>query len=456
MGKKKWSEVDISYSGRNARRLVLRSHVNFPLPHLLAAILCVAAVVVASVFSFPLSRTRSPPSASSKVTLTAFGQSPNDPTYTIDVVGGENFRILADTYVRFFIDSTGKVGIGTATPAYQLDVNGGIRASGLDVSGTIRALDVYAAGGQNLVIGDDTYLTDIDVANTVGLYGLQDSTRAGIKLGSGGPTLHGYNGNLGIGTTTPSKTLSVVGDLLLSGGGRTICGDADARLNIYHNRDADASRTWIELWGGDPSRAGELTLGSNYISFRTGDTGAGSIGNVAMTLDNAGRLRDMRAILPPTSISGFTFENFGGIFPAVVCASSSRPWGNDPGWKDWTDWPYPTGRAITYLPSGGWWEQGLRGVQGSQAYWFFIGKAPASTLYFYVGYVDDYVDVYVKDVTTGAVFTLVDTDGYGDKQITNSMTLTQDHEYIIFVYWEDTGYDETLQFQFWFGGTKYF
>jgi len=38
------------------------------------------------------------------------------------------------------------------------------------------------------------------------------------------------------------------------------------------------------------------------------------------------------------------------------------------------------------------------------------GKPPASTLYFYVGYVDDYVDVYVKDVTTGTVTQLIDID----------------------------------------------
>ena len=37
---------------------------------------------------------------------------------------------------------------------------------------------------QMIGVGDDSYLTDIDVANTLGIYGVQDSTQAAIKLGS--------------------------------------------------------------------------------------------------------------------------------------------------------------------------------------------------------------------------------------------------------------------------------
>jgi hypothetical protein len=172
-------------------------------------------------------------------------------------------------------------------------------------------------------------------------------------------------------------------------------------------------------------------------------------------LDVVGTIRAQRLFAYYPSLLGYTFENFGGIFPAVVACSSNRLWGNDPGWKNPTDWPYPTGRALTYLPSGGLWELGLRGVDGSQAFWYFIGKPPASTLYFYVGDVDDYVDVYVKDVTTGTVTQLVDIDSAGNYQITNSMSLNSGDDYIIFIYWEDTGSHESLQFQFWFGGTVY-
>mgnify|MGYP003882523643 CR=1 FL=1 len=48
-----------------------------------------------------------------------------------------------------------------------------------------------------LTIGDDAYLTDIDLSNMLGIFGKQDSTICSIKLGADGPYLHGRSdGNL--------------------------------------------------------------------------------------------------------------------------------------------------------------------------------------------------------------------------------------------------------------------
>jgi hypothetical protein len=57
--------------------------------------------------------------------------------------------------------------------------------------------------------GDDAALYDINVVNTIGIYGVQDSTIGSIKLGSGGGTISGKSGFIGINTITPSCALDI-------------------------------------------------------------------------------------------------------------------------------------------------------------------------------------------------------------------------------------------------------
>jgi hypothetical protein len=96
------------------------------------------------------------------------------------------------------------LGIANAGPSYTLDVSGIIHATSkiiVDSSNT-----AYLRGG------DDAELWDINVANTMGIYGVQNSAVGAIKLGSGGGTIYGTSNFIGIGTTSPSYTLHVVGD----------------------------------------------------------------------------------------------------------------------------------------------------------------------------------------------------------------------------------------------------
>ena len=56
------------------------------------------------------------------------------------------------------IQGNGNVGIGNNAPFYRLSVNG-----------TIDAADFGTSGTQNIRVGDDAFLTDLDIANTLGI-----------------------------------------------------------------------------------------------------------------------------------------------------------------------------------------------------------------------------------------------------------------------------------------------
>jgi hypothetical protein len=152
---------------------------------------------------------------------------------------------------------SGNVGVGTTAPAQKLEVAGNTRITGLSGGGdrivyTNNNGDLYASTGipandadyiwnqnssaqganwritgqgeANTLVanangnwylrgGDDHELRDVNVANTLGIWGRQNSDRAGIQLGSDGSYIFGDNGNIGIGYTTPAQKLHIDGDV---------------------------------------------------------------------------------------------------------------------------------------------------------------------------------------------------------------------------------------------------
>jgi len=104
----------------------------------------------------------------------------------------------------------------TAAPVVPLDVTGAIRASG-DIQSLSR-FTTSGTSGEKFLIGNDATLHDIDVANTVGLYGQQNAAVATIRLGnSGGAYIAGASDNVGIGTTSPSEKLHIAGNARVTG-----------------------------------------------------------------------------------------------------------------------------------------------------------------------------------------------------------------------------------------------
>ena len=80
--------------------------------------------------------------------------------------------------------------------------------------------------------GDDAELWDINVANTVGIYGQQDQGVASVKLGSGGGTISGRSGSIGIGTITPnSGSLHVAGNVFANSFTGSFLGTASYALD---------------------------------------------------------------------------------------------------------------------------------------------------------------------------------------------------------------------------------
>ncbi|MBL4754476.1 MAG: tail fiber domain-containing protein [Flavobacteriales bacterium] len=133
-------------------------------------------------------------------------------------------------------DNGTNVGIGTTTPNTKLQVAG-------EISTTLISNQL------NYKIGNDAALWDLNVANTLGLYGLQDPTVGSIKLGSGGPTISGSGGNVGIGTTSPEGALHIVS---ASAGSQTLRGIVMGASGDFES---------IELKGASS------TLGGGFIDF---------------------------------------------------------------------------------------------------------------------------------------------------------------------------------------------
>lgn len=122
------------------------------------------------------------------------------------------------TYIR------GSLGVGVASPAFTLDVNGTIQ-------GTVHYTSL--GSGNIYEVGDDAWLSDINGANFVGITGQQNANHGGLRLGSNGAAYIYSDGtaNIGVGTSSPLYTLHVNGYEYVEQGAMfrcSTCGSASA------------------------------------------------------------------------------------------------------------------------------------------------------------------------------------------------------------------------------------
>ncbi|KKU15640.1 MAG: hypothetical protein UX24_C0033G0002 [Candidatus Giovannonibacteria bacterium GW2011_GWB1_45_9b] len=138
---------------------------------------------------------------------------------------------------------SGNVGIGTTTPGYNLDVNGtnvGVRAGGnvdgyavyrLRSSQGEAIFGIENSAGNNIAAGTLPYAT---ILGAQGNKDLQVYTNNLARI-----TVLGSNGNVGIGTTSPTDKLQVIGNIRANNGNQYI--------QLVANEDGD----YAEIQSGD-------------------------------------------------------------------------------------------------------------------------------------------------------------------------------------------------------------
>ena len=164
------------------------------------------------------------------------------------------------------VDSTNdRVGIGTASPAYELDVNGRARLGGagddiyVGVSGT--SSDIFHYGGRLHLEGAGNYPNDINFhSNNDGSYWHLNGPR---ELEGDVLSLFHYNGSafslntsfkpdgkVGIGTNSPSYTLDANGDINAQGYLRTKGAQVGMAL-VYAGSLGGGTSTFLNVFGSN-------------------------------------------------------------------------------------------------------------------------------------------------------------------------------------------------------------
>ena len=236
--------------------------------------------------------------------------------YSLGVNGSGAFGVWDNTAsaFRMYINSSGSVGIGTTSPAARLQVTDGSLSNFYVAPG-------YGGGyGTLLATGGSEYLA----------FATNGLANERLRITSAG--------NVGIGTTSPSSTLHVIGTTSLNGTQSAICNSTTGSyITFQHNGtsvgDLGSGNQVFSGSTGDfgiSSRAGSLTFGINAVEKARIDTsgrllvGTSSDSGGALLQVNGDRIRVGTAKTPATSgATGTTGEIAWDANYIYVCTATN-------------------------------------------------------------------------------------------------------------------------------------
>ena len=230
-------------------------------------------------------------------------------------VGDQNFFIYDDTYgagTRFYISSTGQVGIGTISPGYKLEVAANNNATdGLYISNASTGASAQAFVNVAAQSWTGVQLPQNQAAGNVSIY-TGDNVPLAFSTNATERMRITAAGNVGIGTSAPGYLLDVNGTGRFSG---SLLVTGNAYLNSIYQSNLGVFASFSSGTAGQDAGA-LLTLfntnnyGANTVSYSSADNRVFSI-NINTT--TAIELRASSTAQMIFAAGSYQFQNYVGI-----------------------------------------------------------------------------------------------------------------------------------------------